>query len=457
MYNMFNHLLTTTFIFIALHIRNSNQKYPDNKTEPEYLYNFTTLPFINASQDYIDKGQYHAFPQAIRVSPNGELFISVPRHIFPNDIASSIPGTINKIYNNTLIPWPTLESNDYINGDIKSVVGFEIDLEGRLWLLNHSKDKREILVYNKKGQKVKAFDLSSATTHKEHTSYLTTIRLDMKNKYAYITDTGRLLNDTQQMNTKSNLIVVNLETELSIKILQKDISTKPNFNYNNTIKNIGLYGLALSCDKSTLYYSPLKSNEIFSLQTSKLRDQHIIRGDIDIHKSNKSVASFEMILSARGIFYYTAIEDNGIYVNFYESEYKFEPKTLRRIGHDSNKHNDTINEIPTSLTFNSTTGYLLYLVNRYQYFMTDVNQRIDPNKINFQIMNVYVNDRSYLYPCNLLYYMDNYLLVIIVMVALSISYGIIYIIRFVSKIDKEEKSNKEEHGQELLMLSGKFN
>ena len=451
---MFNLLIT--FIIIALNLRNSIQKYPDNKTEPEYLYNFTTLPFENSTQEYIDNGRYYAFPHAIRVSPSGELFISVPRHIFSDEIAKSIPGTINKIYNNTLIPWPTLESNDYTNGDIKSVVGFEIDLEGRLWLLNHSKDKREILVYSKKGQKIKAFDLSSATTHKEHTSYLTTIRLDMKNKYAYITDTGKLLIDGP-MNTKSNLIVLNLDTELSIKILQKDISTKPTFDYNDTIKNIGLYGLALSCDKSTLYYAPLKSNQIFSLQTSKLRDQHIIRGDIDIHKSNKLVASFEMILSARGIFYYTAIEDNGIYVNFYESEYQFEPKTLRRIGHDSHKYNETINEIPTSLTFNSTTGYLLYLVNRYNYFMTGVNSTIDPNKINFQIMNVYVNDRSYLYPCNLLYYMDNYLLVIIVMVSLSISYGIIYLIRFVSKIDKEEKSNKEEQGKELLMLSGKFN
>ena len=84
-------------------------------------------------------------------------------------------------------------------------------------------------------------------------------------------------------------------------------------NNKADISNIGLYGLALYCDKRFLYYSPIKSEKLYQINTYYLQDERTIRNK-DIHEYDKIYAPFELFSSARGLFYYTTIEENSILV-----------------------------------------------------------------------------------------------------------------------------------------------
>ena len=91
---------------------------------------------------------------------------------------------------------------------------------------------------------------------------------------------------------KNNELILVYETQdrsnsvvcRDIKILQKDNSTKPILDPPNLpdtnnkalhVKNIGIYGIALTCDKKHLYYSPLKSKQMYSIPTYKIL-HHIV-------------------------------------------------------------------------------------------------------------------------------------------------------------------------------------
>ena len=122
-------------VIISLHLIIC--KFPDNKTREniEEIYSKKYLQFDDELNDlYENKSKKYAFPNTIRINNNGTLFMSVPRHLFGDEIDSYIPGTINYLINGKLKPWPNREENDYKKGRIHSIVGFEIDLEGNMYL-----------------------------------------------------------------------------------------------------------------------------------------------------------------------------------------------------------------------------------------------------------------------------------------------------------------------------------
>ncbi len=186
----------------------------------------------------------------------------------------------------------------------------------------------------------------------------------------------------------------------------------------------------------------MKSNKLYSIRTFKLQEERTIRGETDISSINKNTAGFELTSSARGILYFTSIEENAILINFYEREYSF--NTIRKIGHDLDKFNETKKEFPTSLTFNGTTGYLFYLVNRHNIFINDNINKELKDENNFQIYKVFVHDRSYLYSCNVSEYMPSFYWPIIVMISMIISYYLIILMKKVGNIPIHENDEKDE-------------
>ena len=160
----------------------------------------------------------------------------------------------------------------------------------------------------------------------------------------------------------------------------------------------------------------------------------------DIVEYNKKVSGFEMISSARGLLYYTAIEDNSILVHFHERLLSF--NTIRSIGQNKKLYKDYDKEFPSSLTFNGTTGFLFYLVNRHNIFLdNNLHKPLNESEINFKIYKVMVNDRSYLYPCNVFSYMPNYIWGFIVVGSLSLSIFLIRLMKFIGTLD--DKKNEE--------------
>jgi hypothetical protein len=321
-------------------------------------------------------------------------------------------------------------------------------------MLNHKKQIHEILVYDVNGNFLKKYNLTLSTIHSKHESYLSNILLDLKDNYAFITDTGKIFQnsfdekdkESNYTKTKSNIITVKLESGLSFKNLQKDPSLRPINHYenenafSNKIDKIGLYGIALTCDKNFLYYYPIRSDKLYSIFAYKLKDERAIMKFSDIVEYNKKVSGFEMISSARGLLYYTAIEDNSILVHFHERLLSF--NTIRSIGQNKKLYKDYDKEFPSSLTFNGTTGFLFYLVNSHNIFLdNNLHKPLNESEINFKIYKVMVNDRSYLYPCNVFSYMPNYIWGFIVVGSLSLSIFLIRLMKFIGTLD--DKKNEE--------------
>lgn len=444
-------------------------KFPDNHMNYEgkdSIFKAKYLKFNILNEDkerlYYKKGKYKAFPNTIRINKNGKLFMSVPRHLFGEEIDSTIPGTINTVEGDQLTPWPNEEENDFITGTIHSVVGFEIDLDGNLYLLNHNNSKRELLKYDEDGHFIDKIDLTSVTTKRNPNSFLSNIVLDLTYKYAYISDTGRFLDKDFEENeernkTESCLITVNLKKKYAFTSLERHHSTKPDLEFkgeDKKIKNIGLYGLALSCDKRFLYYSPVKSQKLYEILTFKLQDERVVRAE-DVKEYNKVVSGFEMTSSARGLFYYTSIQDNSVNVHFSERPFNF-IDNKRKILHDfRGDYNDLYNltEFPTSLTFSGTTGNLYYLINKYNIFTdNNIDKNLNIQEDNFIIFKDQINDRSYLYPCNPYYYLQSSLWFIIIILSLLFSFLIIYIIKSLAKLTVKEKNIEEKNNIELINM-----
>ena len=465
-------MIIKSFLFFIFYlIKKTITKYPDNITNPELIFETNLLNFYSKNNDllkkYNEKGKYYAFPNTIRINKYGDIFISVPRHIFDSSIGSTIPGTMNILKDNILYPWPNEETNNFLNGPIHSIVGFEIDLDGYVWMLNHNNKIHEILIYNVDGEFVKKYNLTKSTIHSEHESYLSNILLDLKDNYAFITDTGKIFKkdfqdeedkENNYTKTKSNIITVKLESGLSFKNLQKEPSLRPINNYENKnpisdkIDKIGLFGIALTCDKEFLYYYPVRSDKLYSIFAYKLKDERAIMKFSDIVEYNKKVSGFEMISSARGILYYTAIEDNSILVHFHERLLSF--NTIRSIGQNKKLYTDYYKEFPTSLCFNGTTGYLFYLTNSHNIFLDgNLYKKLNEREKNFKIYKVMVNDRSYLYACNFFSYMPNYVWAFIVVGSLGLGYFLIRLMKFIGTLDdkkaEEQLINNESELQEL--------
>ena len=438
-------------------------KFPDNRTKTHIkeIYRAKYLDFDTESQKiklYEKKSKNYAFPNTIRINNKGNLFISVPRHLFGDEIDSYIPGTINILKNGKLKAWPNENENDYDKGRIHSIVGFEIDLEGNMYLLNHKKNKeRELLIYYQNGTLKDFYNLNDVTKHKDHESFLSNIVLDLTYNFAYIADTGKISEkdikeDDFKNHTKSNLIVLNLNTKVALRFMQKHLSSMPEVDHKQinkkiNINNIGLYGLALSCDKRFLYYAPVKSNKLYSVSTFYLQEERTIRNK-DIMEYNKKTAGFEFISSARGLFYYTSIEENSILVNFYERILSFE--NLRSI-----RYGDIFDDnVPVSMTFNGTTGNLYYLVNRHNIFVNDnLYKELNTKENNFFIYTININDRSYLYPCNVFSYIPNTTWIIIIGFALLLSYFILNLIQYIVKLAPKEKEISEHNEEELVYMN----
>lgn len=454
-------LIFLLFILIQLN-QYIKCKFPDNKTRDdlEEIYSAKYLEFSGENAKiklYEQNSKKYAFPNTIRINNKGILFMSVPRHLFGDKIDSYIPGTINALINGKLIPWPSEKENDFNKGRIHSIVGFEIDLEGNMYLLNHKKNaERELLIYYQNGTLKDTYDLSDVTKHKEHDSYLSNIVLDLTYNFAYIADTGKIFKedfdiDDMYNHTKSNLIVLNLNDGVAIRFMQKHISSMPDINHkqinkNINIDNIGLYGLALSCDKRFLYYSPVKSNKLYSVNTFYLQEERTIR-DKDIIEYNKKSAGFEFISSSRGLFYYTSIEENSILVNFYERIFTFVNLRSIRYGDIFDKY------VPVSIAFNGTSGYLYYLVNKHNIFVNEnLYKEIDISQKNFFIYKIRVNDRSYLYPCNIYSYIPSSAWIFIIGLSLLLSYFVVNLIHYIVKLSPKEKGENETNEEELAYL-----
>jgi sugar lactone lactonase YvrE len=218
-------------------------------------------------------------------------------------------------------------------GDLKmlqSVLGYEIDEQNRMWLLDQGK-----IAYSPSpegSQKLVIWDLNTNSLIDSvkipneiapyRTSLLNDLVVDNKNSFVYITDSG---NGWPDHPVVGGIIIYNMKTKAFRRVLDQHFSTQdfPGFKfsimgepvYKDKPLKIGSDGIALSADRSALYYCPVTGRNLYAINTKLLRNFNMSLEDID--KSVQAIGSKGtntdgMHADNKGNVFYTMLEGQGV-------------------------------------------------------------------------------------------------------------------------------------------------
>ena len=401
-------------IFILLLISKiESASYEDSL---EIVAQFNIIQFKNDSNDIVNCT--NCMPAGIKLSKNGTIFCSFPRWY------DNVTATFAKYNSKEKIfePWPSIKENQRCFEHppspfgINSVLGFEIDKDDNLYILDQGKingsaaqeGSIKLIHYSlETGNKVKEYIFNSSIADLEN-SFLNDIVIDTTKRRAYITDSGiSIYNNLSYY--KPGIIVLDLDNPSNVyRILTNHQSVFPDATFwlhvNNTRVNLdepmmtGADGLALSCDGSALFYCPLSGRIVYSVLTSEI-DKAIEKGNynnINVYSAFKKEASDGLLASSQNNLYMTGIETGSIHVNS-ETEndlLQFDYKDFKSfIGNETTMWPDTLAIYD---------GYLYFVSNQLNNFPHNIDYEHPKNKkYNFAILRFSVgNDKSYIHGCS---------------------------------------------------------
>lgn len=278
--------------------------------------------------------QVHAFydemPTGVSVSETGRIFINFPKW------GDEVKSTVVEIIDGELIPYPSKEANifniDAPDEGFLSVQSIVADGEGTLWVLDTAAPNFDAPIIG--GAKLVAIDLATNKIRRTYTftkdvvldtTYLNDVRVDLRRGAegtAYITDSS--------ITGPGALIVLDLSTGDAFRILNGALSTSvdPEFipkvegqilmNRDKTGNvspwQVAADGIALSPDGKVLYFCPLSSRHLYSIETDLIFDKNIKANDLEKHVKDwgEKGASDGMATAADGTIYAGDYENNSI-------------------------------------------------------------------------------------------------------------------------------------------------
>lgn len=390
--------LFSLFVFKAL----SSDSEPVIEHRMDWL-NFTFESYTQYTQ-WMDAGYYkNCMPSGIKFDSDGRLYVSVPR--WKEGVYSTL-NILENSHNNIglLRPFPSIEENQINNiNALQSVLGFEIDLDDNIWALDQGKINNVDIIgsaklkkYSKSGKVLDVFELNDYINIP--TSFLNDIVLDIPGHHVYITDSGV---------PNSAIIVINTETRVIRRLLQNDESTNPDPSLWITVNNervyqggptqVGVDGVALSCSKDVLYYTPLTSRILYAINTEYLKNPPKNISKEVIKLGYKYSSSGGLVASRNGRLYLSALELNSILLqtDIKPNAENFQFNLFKQI------INDTKLTWPDSLSFNNQKKKLYVMANQLSSFMSGKMNFTHPvnGDSNFYIWSIYANDKSYLEDC----------------------------------------------------------
>jgi sugar lactone lactonase YvrE len=276
---------------------------------------------------------YGAMPTGVTVSHNGRIFVNFPRW------GDNVEFTIAEVVDGKTVPYPDAASNN-IDSDLDkvlvSVQSVVIDPNNRLWAL----DTGRIEFGPPKSPKLVCIDLQQNKVTKSikfpenvclPESYLNDVRFDLrrgKEGAAFITDSS---------GKTPGIIVVDLESGKSWRKLHKHPSTMPLPDFVSLVEGsplmerkigadpkpllVGADGLAISKDGNKLYYCPLSSWALYSVDTAALWDEKL-NPDSSVKDEGSKVASDGLESDSSGNIYVTSYDHNAILKKRSDGQYE---------------------------------------------------------------------------------------------------------------------------------------
>ncbi|XP_063981732.1 protein yellow-like [Diachasmimorpha longicaudata] len=377
-----------------------------NLFEERFHWNVVDIawPSDEIRTQVMDRNEYTPVNNAIAGIKvwKGMMYLTVPRW------KPGIPVTLGVIPSELImknIPpklqaYPTWEMQTV--GDCRAfqfVQSMEIDPMGRMWVLDTGRTatmttepkarcspRLVILDLNNNGAVLRSIPFpESVTPHNE--SYLNDIVLDSTGGgYAYISDT----NDRDP-----GIIVYSLEKNRSWKVrhdsMKKQTEAEDFFiGDERVIKGIPIDGIALSqldALERYVYYCPLSSYHLYSVNTIGLKEEGI---DVDRYiqeVGRKSSQSDGMMMSANGTLYFGLLADDA--VAQWDSTRDLSFTTGQRIV----DRNHAKMQWPDTFAIDDN-GYLWCTANALHNFM---HNKVDPRQVNYRIARLFIRYLSYQY------------------------------------------------------------
>lgn len=239
-------------------------------------------------------------------------------------------------------------------------------------------------------------------------SFLNDIVVDSKKHLAYISDSGIPIHDNETFNPA--IIVYDEEENEAERFLTQHSSVLPDTNFWLNVNGkkcfpekpmmTGVDGIALSCDKKRLYWTPLSSREIYGIEVDYFlmyqENKEKVAEKI-VSLGSKNVASDGLACSDTHQCYITDIEHNSVY-EFHEHD------AMHLIEHKTNFKFNTSTEMkkitnitmiwPDTIAFGDNE---LFVVSNN--LCEWIQGNIDWNKDNFFIHNFKIKGHSYVNGC----------------------------------------------------------
>ncbi|XP_072161355.1 uncharacterized protein [Bemisia tabaci] len=371
-----------------------------------------TVPHILSTDDQLIEDQvginpdlefvhlyFGQWPVGIAVSANGRKFSCFTAGLDANNTNDGQNGAFQVAELTgfeTETAYPSVEINNPPGGSIDfstsppvtkglsnyllGVMSVVIDFEDRLWVLDTGRVllDNNMLPASPGGTKLISVDLATDTVTRTYvfptsvarpTSCFGDVRFDTQRGFAYITDSNAVF-----MNA---LVVLDLNTGESWRVLEKDRSVSPRYGYvpfvwgdsmyqveydasgtpiDATFMTFGVEGVALSPTLDTLYYSVLGDRFLFSVPTAILRNRNSTLSEIASYVRNLGEKGFsaDIATDSKGKVYGGHAEQDGVFV--------FDPETqiVALQVHDK--------RINFAYAFSvGTDGYLYFTVNQLNY------------------------------------------------------------------------------------------
>jgi sugar lactone lactonase YvrE len=275
-----------------------------------------------------------AMPIGITVSQHGRIFVNFPKW------GDEVQFTVAEIRDGELVAYPD-EAINQTNPDdpaaaLVSVQSVVVDPADRLWILDTGSPLFQSTKYG--GPKLLCVDLTTDQVVKKilfpqdvalPTTYLNDVRFDLRRGsegMAFITDSAH--------KGPNGIIVVDLASGESWRQLHDHPSTKaeelqtflpmvegrPFLEHqpDGSVKQgagMGSDGIAISADGARLYYCPLGSRKLYSVDTEALIDRSLDDRDVSAtvtDEGDKGGASDGLESDAAGHIYSTNYEHNAI-------------------------------------------------------------------------------------------------------------------------------------------------
>lgn len=275
-----------------------------------------------------------AMPTGVTVSHKGRIFVNFPKW------GDDVQFTVAEIKNGKALAYPDEAFNQTDPNDLDktlvSVQSVVVDPVDRLWILDTGSALFQPTDYG--GPKMVCVDLTNNKVVKKilfpqdvalPTTYLNDVRFDLRRGdegMAFITDSAQ--------NGPNGIIVVDLASGESWRHLHDHPSTKAEElqtflpivegrpflqqQQDGTVKqgaSMGTDGIAISSDGSRLYYCPLGSRKLYSVDVDAIADRsHDTKkvADTVADEGDRGGASDGLESDATGYIYSTNYEHNSI-------------------------------------------------------------------------------------------------------------------------------------------------